>query len=150
MFSDITTDWPSDWTEAFAECELYGGWLVNIADIKEQNCLMTHASAQNYNTWYWTGGKNLILMIQLIEKHYLAHVEETPGVFVSSSGEPLEWYYPKWTCDNYYDYDGHGRYNTVYGGGDAFMIYLGDHQLAGAWCDWHKDQKHYFICEGLI
>ena len=27
-------------------------------DIKEQNCLLRHASSQNYDNWYWTGGKN--------------------------------------------------------------------------------------------
>ena len=56
LFSDFSADWP----EAYAECELYGGWLVNIDNIGEHNCLLRHASAQNYASWYWTGGKNLI------------------------------------------------------------------------------------------
>ena len=38
------------------ECELYGGWLVDINSLEEQNCLLRHGNAQGYNTWYPTDG----------------------------------------------------------------------------------------------
>ena len=53
LFSELSADWP----EAYAECALYGGFLVNIGGIAEQNCLLRHASSQNYDNWYWTAGK---------------------------------------------------------------------------------------------
>ena len=80
----------------------------------------------------------------------IAHVEETPGVFVNSreGSDALTWFYSKWTCGA--ADDGHGHYNTVYGGGDALLLYLGGNPLAGAWCDWYTDRKFYFICEGPL
>ena len=47
------------WEDAFGECELYGGWLVRIDTLQEQNCLMRHGKSEGYNAWYWTDGKNL-------------------------------------------------------------------------------------------
>ena len=36
LFSDTS----SGWVEAWAECELLGGWLVHIGSQQEQNCLL--------------------------------------------------------------------------------------------------------------
>ena len=36
LFSDTS----STWVEAWAECELLGGWLVHIGSQQEQNCLL--------------------------------------------------------------------------------------------------------------
>ena len=55
LFSDVT----HSWEDAFGECELYGGWLVSIDSLQEQNCLMRHGKSEGYNAWYWTDGKNL-------------------------------------------------------------------------------------------
>ena len=47
------------WEEARGECALYGGWLIDILDIREQNCLLRHV----YETpgleddSFWTDGK---------------------------------------------------------------------------------------------
>ena len=53
LFSDVS----HNWEEARGECELYGGWLVNIGSLQEQNCLMRHGKSEGYNAWYWTDGK---------------------------------------------------------------------------------------------
>ena len=54
LFSDTT----HTWDEALVECELYGGWLVNIGSVQEQNCLMkfAHSAVEMVNKWYWTDG----------------------------------------------------------------------------------------------
>ena len=47
------------WDEARAECALYGGWLVNIGSVTEQNCLMKfgHSKTElSMDKWYWTDG----------------------------------------------------------------------------------------------
>ena len=46
------------WQDAKLECELDGGFLLNLKDISEQNCLMRFAQTQNQNIdqWYWTDG----------------------------------------------------------------------------------------------
>ena len=52
LFSDIQVPWE----DARVECELYGGWLVDINSLEEQNCLLRHGNAQGYDTWYHTDG----------------------------------------------------------------------------------------------
>ena len=39
------------------ECELYGGWLVQINDLKEYNCLLRYGVKEFDHTWFWTDGK---------------------------------------------------------------------------------------------
>ena len=82
-------------------------------------------------------------------------MEDTTGVYVYSpnslegSGGEVTWFGPKWTChctggsaDLYY---------TCSLGGDAFLLgLLRDQHWTGAWCDFPKDRKYPFICEGLI
>ena len=53
LFSDITLNWE----DAMAECQLYGGWLVNIGGQTEQNCLVRHGRSQGYSANYWIDGK---------------------------------------------------------------------------------------------
>ena len=40
------------------ECELYGGWLVNISGVRENNCLnrFAHSKIGLVNKWYWIDG----------------------------------------------------------------------------------------------
>ena len=52
FFSEATLSW----FEAAAECELYGGWLVNIGGFKEQNCLVRYGQSQLYDYWFWHDG----------------------------------------------------------------------------------------------
>ena len=58
LFSEVKMNWE----DARVECELYGGWLVDINSLQEQNCLMRHGNSQGYNVWYHTDGKLLINM----------------------------------------------------------------------------------------
>merc|ERR1712121_280246 len=48
------------WDDARIECDLYGGWLVDIRDVHEQNCLMKHVKTSDgvAQTRYWTGAND--------------------------------------------------------------------------------------------
>ena len=56
LFSEIT----HNWVDAAAECELYGGWLVNIESLAEQNCLVRYGNTHGLNSWYWTDGNSYL------------------------------------------------------------------------------------------
>ena len=63
------------WEDARGECELYGGWLVAIKSLEEQNCLMRHGKSEGYNAWYWTDGKNLLeIILHLFIAFVILHV----------------------------------------------------------------------------
>merc|ERR1711971_1113672 len=55
LFSEMT----ANWEDSRLECELYGGWLVNVGDLKECNCLMEHGLKEEILTWYWTDGNDV-------------------------------------------------------------------------------------------
>ena len=47
------------WEEARGECALYGEWLIDILDIREQNCLLRHAHGTpglEDSLFFWTDG----------------------------------------------------------------------------------------------
>merc|ERR1712165_620309 len=50
----LFSDQPRTWQDAREECELYGGWLVNIGGVEEQNCLVRYGRSQGYDGWYFT------------------------------------------------------------------------------------------------
>ena len=67
----------TSWDEALVECELYGGWLVNIGSVQEHNCLnrFAHSAVQLVNKWYWTDGKlRGTLKSMIIEYIYVVQV----------------------------------------------------------------------------
>ena len=55
IFSEIT----HNWADSVAECEAYGGWLLNIESLAEQNCLLRYANNQGFENWYWTDGNEM-------------------------------------------------------------------------------------------
>merc|ERR1712137_934428 len=55
LFSDIT----HNWEDSRGECELYGGWLVQINDLKEFNCLMRYGQKEGLEKEYWTDGNDV-------------------------------------------------------------------------------------------
>merc|ERR1712062_386517 len=55
LFSDIERNWE----DSRGECELYGGWLVQINELKEYNCLMRHGLKEETKEWYWTDGNDV-------------------------------------------------------------------------------------------
>ena len=52
LFSDSLLPW----TDAVDECKLYGGWLVSLDNLKEQNCLLRYGMSQGFDAWYWHDG----------------------------------------------------------------------------------------------
>ena len=52
LFSETTLPW----LEAKDECELYGGWLVDIRSQGEANCLMRYGMSLGVCKPYWTDG----------------------------------------------------------------------------------------------
>ena len=53
LFSEVKMTWE----EARGECQLYGGWLVDLRSRKEQNCLIRYAQAAGVTEdWYWHDG----------------------------------------------------------------------------------------------
>ena len=81
LFSDAT----HTWDEALTECELYGGWLVNIGSVTEQNCLMRfgHSKTElSMDKWYWTDGTDDIWNTghKSIENIYLKAMPQRPRV----------------------------------------------------------------------
>ena len=50
LFSETTLPW----LEAKDECELYGGWLVDIRSQGEANCLMRYGMTLGVCRHYWT------------------------------------------------------------------------------------------------
>ena len=52
LFSEVMMTWE----DARVECELYGGWLVDINSLQEHNCLLRHGNSQGYDTWYHIDG----------------------------------------------------------------------------------------------
>lgn len=57
------------------ECELYGGWLVQINDLKEYNCLLRYGSKEFEHEWFWTDAKNVdevYGLMPLMEAMYLS------------------------------------------------------------------------------
>ena len=52
LFSDV----PRTWQDAREECELYGGWLLNIGGVEEHNCIVRYGRSQGYDAWYLTDG----------------------------------------------------------------------------------------------
>ena len=54
LFSEVSLSW----SEARGECSLYGGWLVSLNSLQEQNCLLRHAQTRGLSEdWYWTDGQ---------------------------------------------------------------------------------------------
>ena len=53
LYSDVATTW----AEAREQCALYGGWLVTIGSLEEQNCLVRYGRSQGYDNWYYIDGE---------------------------------------------------------------------------------------------
>merc|ERR1712126_642539 len=47
------------WSESVAECALYGGWLLDINSIQEQNCIVRNIRNHGTTTWYFHDGNDL-------------------------------------------------------------------------------------------
>ena len=86
-----------------------------------------------------------LMIFNLIKLSCSAYVDEK-GVWVhafDNGNTDVSWFSPKWNCN--------GLDGTFYsGGGDAFIIYVGDSRLlSGSYCDTDKTTNRNFICEKL-
>jgi len=80
MHKYLFSDTKNTWLEAWAQCELYGGYLVHIGNQQEQNCLLKFGHGEGYKAWYWTD----------------AHEVDTPGVYIhGSDSNEVTWFSPK-------------------------------------------------------
>ena len=52
LFSEEITDW----TNAREMCKLLGGYLVQIENLHENNCILLHAQNNGLHSWWWTSG----------------------------------------------------------------------------------------------
>ena len=64
LFSDVV----HSWFDAVAECQLYGGWLLSLGSLEEQNCLLRYGQSQGLDAWYWTDGIRLSKCQNFISK----------------------------------------------------------------------------------
>ena len=54
----LFSDTQHTWQDAREECELYGGWLLSINSLQEQNCLVRFAQTSGLHAgWFWHDGK---------------------------------------------------------------------------------------------
>merc|ERR1711936_161599 len=114
LFSDVQ----HNWQDARDECELYGGWLVSIKDLHEQNCLLEHAQSSVQYGWFWHDAND-------------AAVE---GKFVHAyDNSELSWMNHLWYCNNGNDYLILGLHGETNG-------------ATGAWCNEPATYTAYFIC----
>ena len=53
----VQNDGALNWEDSVGQCQLYGGWLVDIRDIYEHNCLVEYAMTNGIDQGaYWTDG----------------------------------------------------------------------------------------------
>merc|ERR1719347_389755 len=123
LFSEDTRTWE----EARAECQLYGGWLLDISSMEEQYCLMEFAQNFQLFHWWWHDGNDV----------------EYEGVYVHADGSHLTWLSPKWVGDSK-ELGFIGDYN------DALLFGTFRDFRAGAWFEAVTSWSHNYICESLV
>ena len=106
-----------NWEDSRGECELYGGWLVQINDLKEYNCLLRFGVKEGMSAWFWTDGNDL-------ENTWVwTHAYDNSDVI---------FFPPKISCGCYGE-------SSLYcsAKGDAFEFYISDtdKQARGVYCD---------------
>merc|ERR1711936_418529 len=110
LFSELSLTWE----EAKGECQLYGGWLLNLNNLVEQNCLLKHAVTNEISGWFWHDGNGI----------------EIEGLWVHDLDGMDLWMHTFWSCGSSNNYENAGRTN-----GDALLLGLMSNPCcAGAWC----------------
>merc|ERR1711973_467005 len=125
LFSEIE----HNWNDARAECELYGGWLVDVNSIEEHNCIMRYGKSQGFDKEFWID----------------ANDQASRGTWVhASTGKDLTWINPKWTC---------GCSGNLFcsSSGDAMVMMIRNSlPVNGGWCDVQSPNIYNFICKAPI
>merc|ERR1712002_207502 len=95
LFSEQSVSWDF----AREECGLYGGWLLSLDNLQEQNCLIRYAHSASLTGWFWHDANDI----------------ENNGVLVHAhTNEDLTWIHYLWNCG--------GGTTPDYGNGDALLI----------------------------
>ena len=124
LFSEIT----HNWFDARGECELYGGWLVQINDLAEYNCIMRHGVKEGLDDIYFTDGNDI----------------ENTGVWTHAyDSSAMSFFPPRVRCSCI---DSQPGCST---GGDVFFLYIWqDRHFRGNYCDVSSESyTAKFICE---
>merc|ERR550532_2695210 len=111
LFSDTS----HTWQDARDECELYGGWLLSINSLQEQNCLVRFAHSWSlHEGWFWHDANDVA------DEGILVHARDNSD---------LAWVNHLFYCGNDETMDHRGC--------DYYMLGLfGQTDLrTGAWCD---------------
>ena len=109
------------------ECVLYGGWLVQINDLKEYNCLLRYGAKEFKHEWFWTDGKS----VDEVWTH-------------ATDGTDVSFFPPRIGCGA-----------NISNKGDAFIFHLGGNspetpERRGNYCDEPSSYPWKFICEAEI
>jgi len=130
LFSEIT----HNWEDAIAECILYRGWLLDVKDQKEHNCLMRYGISQGYNEWFYTDVND----------------QSSYGTWVhASTNKDVTWFPQTINCYT----DGTDYKKSAIHGGDIMLFGIFSHRpdgRNGAWCDWVSSDAKRFICKAQI
>merc|ERR1711915_209668 len=129
----FVADWEErrNWEDARSQCASLGGWLVDIQDIHEQNCLTRHAyKTDGLTDIYWTDASD--------------QDEGNEGVWMhTSTNTEVTWFGPKGiTCYSAGDWAPMG--------GHALFIMFGHGSTNGEFCDYDMTSELFFICKALI
>merc|ERR1712037_220965 len=109
------------WNDAYGECELYGGHLVQIDGLAENFCLLKYAHAEGLAAdWYWHSANDLM----------------AEGVWEQYDGQLLLWT-PWWAHEQ--PSGGTGRNCGVVG--------LSTDRYAGQWVSAICATSYHYICE---
>ena len=117
------------WFDARAECDLYGGWLVQINSQEEYNCLMRHGTGANLDDTYWTDVNDV----------------GNTGVWTHAFDDSaVSFYPPRVLCHCTDNQPGCSN------GGDVYILsFENDRHVRGNYCDRSSSQASKFICEAL-
>ena len=83
-----------NWHHALQQCRLYGGYLLSINSLQEQNCVLELAKQRNvtrgsrYYGDYWHDGEDKSLLVSLSSKCLLQQYKTGPGASSSMLPPP--------------------------------------------------------------
>ena len=115
------------WEGCRLECEVYGGWLVQIDDLREYNCLMRHGLREEDDAWYWTDGNDLA----------------NSGVWTHAlDNTEVSFFPPRVQCEC--------EDSPTSCSGDALILNIkSDKEFRGNYCDYPSYKESHYICEGV-
>ena len=123
------------WFDAIDECNLYGGYLVAVNSLQEQNCLLKYGKTAQLDRWFWINGNLKDSPIFSRNIYFIANDYDTYGIFLHDDGNEVPFINHRWSCG---ETDGifrrHGYHYIMPGIFDSLWY------ASGCWCD-KSDQK---------